>query len=686
MKRYNFLIILLIQFVHQVQGQSFLPQPLDKTINSSYDEINPVISPDGKTLYFVRVNHPENTFGSENSEDIWYSELQSDGTWAEAKRISSLNIGRYNAILSVSADGNTALLNGVYNKKGNIWKKRGLSISTKTGEQWSTPEKLKVKKLSKRNRGLKSNGTMSADGQYLILSFSRVYNSRKTNLFLCKRKENGKWGRPKPIRALNSPRSEITPFLLADNKTLYFAGDYYVRGQFDLYKATRSGNNWKEWSEPVKLSDTINSPGWEAYLKTNTRGSVAHFSSTNKTIGDADIFKVKLFEENPFVVVSGRIVHAKSHRPLIGKTIAISANHTTPDSVYVNPDSATYKVTLPLKKVYELAAEVNHYKPVPATVDVSAVREFTKMKLDLLVNPLPYVLVKGNMLVRNTGASLPMGSSPKIYVNGQPFDSVSISMSDGTYTMKLPHGLSYTLQLSARNYDSQPKTLNLTEIDEYQEIPFDLVVDEEKMALVSGKIIDKKTGRVIAATLPVNIKVEGLSSVIAKVDPQLGTYEVKLPLGSSHTISANASDYYPLYEIVDLTHEKTNVKIYKDLVIAPIEVGQSIKLNNVFFESGKAALKKESFPELDRVAEFMSKNPDLKIEIGGHTDNVGKVATNKKLSESRAKAVAAYIISKGIPKANIVSKGYGSAKPVDSNKTAKGKAQNRRVEFTILDK
>src|SRR5690606_16873703 len=119
-----------------------------------------------------------------------------------------------------------------------------------------------------------------------------------------------------PIRTFNRlGRSEDTPFLVADNKTLYFSSDRESKGQYDIYRAVRTGEGWKHWTDPIKLSDTINSEGWDAYLKTNESGSWAYFSSVNKTNGKADIFKVKLFEENPFIVLSGRIVNAKNNRP-----------------------------------------------------------------------------------------------------------------------------------------------------------------------------------------------------------------------------------------------------------------------------------------------------------------------------------------------------------------------------------
>ena len=135
-----------------------------------------------------------------------------------------------------------------------------------------------------------------------------------------------------------------------------------------------------------------------------------------------------------------------------------------------------------------------------------------------------------------------------------------------------------------------------------------------------------------------------------------------------------------------MSQDKSSIKVFKDLTIVPIEVGQSIRINNIFFETGKAALKHESFSELDRVAKFLRDNPEIKIEIGGHTDNVGKEASNLRLSQARADAVASYIISRGAAATNVISKGYGLTKPIASNATVIGKAQNRRVEFTILDK
>jgi outer membrane protein OmpA-like peptidoglycan-associated protein len=680
------LSLLLIIVSQHTYGQSFVPQNLGPAINSSYDDINPVISPDGRILFFTRVNHPENTYGERDSEDIWVSYLGVDNKWSTAERLSELNIGRYNAVLSISADGQTLLLNGIFNKKGNIWKKRGLSISTKSGNTWSTPEKLKINKLSKKNRGMKSSASMSTDGQFIVLSFTKWYNGEHSNLFISQKKDNGKWKKPKKLKSLQSPRNEDSPFLSADNKTIYFSSNIESKKDYNIYKASRTGAGWKRWTYPVKLSDTINSPLWESYFKTNTKGSVAYFSSTNKsTGGKADIFNVKLFEENPFVIVSGSVINSKTSKLLRDKLFTILINGQPVDSVSINTDSSTYRVKLPLGASYTLAASVKNYTSQILAVDVSTVKEFTKMKIDLQVDPQSYVVVSGKIFVKGTDTPVPASANPTVLIDGQPANLLSKDNATGDYSIKISHGKTYNISVQANGYTTLPGKLDLSAIDEYQEIKKDLFVDEHKMALVMGKIIDKKSGKVVTYTPALKILVEGISTASSFIDPA-SEYELKLPLGYSYTISASAPNYYPVYEMINVSNESGNVKIFKDLYIVPIEVGQSIRLNNIFFETGKSILKKESFPELDRVIEFLATSPDIKIEIAGHTDNVGNAASNLKLSMARAKSVAAYIINKGIDKERITANGYGLSKPVASNKTAAGKAQNRRVEFTILDK
>ncbi len=104
----------------------------------------------------------------------------------------------------------------------------------------------------------------------------------------------------------------------------------------------------------------------------------------------------------------------------------------------------------------------------------------------------------------------------------------------------------------------------------------------------------------------------------------------------------------------------------------------------MFFETNSFDLKKESYVELNKLVSILKNNPNSKVEIGGHTDNRGAKALNDKLSSNRAKAVRDYLVTKGIKGNRLTSKGYGSSKPIGSNDTEEGRAQNRRTEFKVL--
>lgn len=117
-----------------------------------------------------------------------------------------------------------------------------------------------------------------------------------------------------------------------------------------------------------------------------------------------------------------------------------------------------------------------------------------------------------------------------------------------------------------------------------------------------------------------------------------------------------------------------------------LQIGASITLQNVFFQSGKYALYESSLVELDRVVDLLTSNPAMRIELAGHTDNVGSSEANQLLSEQRAKAVYDYLVSRGIPADRLEYKGYGETRPIADNDTQEGRAQNRRTVFTILSK
>ena len=167
----------------------------------------------------------------------------------------------------------------------------------------------------------------------------------------------------------------------------------------------------------------------------------------------------------------------------------------------------------------------------------------------------------------------------------------------------------------------------------------------------------------------------------------LGKFSFRLPVGDSYEIFILGFKDSTLNEnVLTIPLPKGNA-YYKD----PFKVNimhlpaKSFVLDDCNFETGKATLQPESYTVLDELVAYLVRKDDEKIEIGGHTDNVGKAPKNKILSEARANTVRAYLLTKGIDPARVTAKGYGMTVPIASNKTAAGRAQNRRTEVKILE-
>ena len=215
---------------------------------------------------------------------------------------------------------------------------------------------------------------------------------------------------------------------------------------------------------------------------------------------------------------------------------------------------------------------------------------------------------------------------------------------------------------------------------------FDLREDVRplKTLWVKGKVFDKKT----SAGLPSAVELIDLNTkqVISKVQTdEKGNYMITLPVGKDYAFNVNRKGYLFYSDNFSLT-TKSPDSTEKNIPLQPIEVNASVVLKNIFFDINKFELKTTSQVELDKVVQLLSDNPTVKIQIAGHTDNVGTAADNLKLSENRAKAVTAYLANKGVDLKRLTFKGYGASQPIADNKTEEGRAMNRRTELKVVGK
>lgn len=210
------------------------------------------------------------------------------------------------------------------------------------------------------------------------------------------------------------------------------------------------------------------------------------------------------------------------------------------------------------------------------------------------------------------------------------------------------------------------------------------IKEKKARILLAGRVLDAKTGNIIPEA---NIRILQDAQVVEVVSSEAedASFEMELPGPGKFLLEISAQGYLAGLDSFGVEKPKTDMSLYRTIHLKPLELGLSVRLNNIFFDFDKTNLRPESFPELDKVVELMEQNPGLIIEIGGHTDDQGSDLYNEQLSQGRAEAVREYLTGKWIDHSRVTAKGYGESKPEVENDSEENRQINRRVEFTILE-
>lgn len=741
--RFVFLSILgLVLLLNPVRSysQAFEPTNAGDGVNTEYAEVNPLLSLTGDTLFFHRIDSPENRYGAEGSQDIYMSVKDEEGNWGPAERLpNEINITRYNSLLSV-LPGGRYLISGVFDGFGRRWVRRGFSIVRHQDSLgWSKPEKLHVPWYYTRSRSVQTAASMTPDGQYLFMSFGRREGKVAQQLYvaMAKNDEGTRFTKPKKLEGpMERLVSAEAPFYHAGEDRLYFSGTTSKKsGNSDMYYVEllkdRTGNGlvkpvedveatasvdaassgetsaegeapavgekkkkkreklpMPQWTDSLyRLSDTVNTDSWEGYWRPSGDGSYAMFcSDRGGGNGQSDIYHVMLVETRPWVSITGRILDKRTGNLIPrDKNPQVLVNGQPCDSIVLADDRSTFVAQLPLDSLYLFTAVVPYFNSDTFKIDVRGERFHQEMNVDITVETLPYLQVTGRMLDNLSLTPIKPNYQAKVLVDGQVVDSMKIDLEKGTYTVNLPYGKRYKLLLQARTHESREEVLDLTGYNEYGVVTRDLFARplNANMVTLTGHIINTKTGSPLEPGHVVKMRVNRVESPNFEYKEKGSTYKLLLPAGYDYDLVPSIKNFYNKLEVVDLRKAMARTTVKRDFFVTPLEVGQSVDIENIYFETGKATLKPASFRSLNALVDFFKEYPDVVVEIGGHTDNTGAAALNRRLSKSRAQAVADYMIEQGIPTNRFTVFGYGPDKPKATNKTKKGRAQNRRVDFTI---
>ncbi len=360
---------------------------LGSAINSQYDEIAPVISPDGKTLYFCRDSHPKN-MGKKHLQDIWVSYLQSDGTWSEAKNIGKpLNTDDENFVNSVSPDGNVLLLGNTYKKKGD-----GFSLSFRHGDKWSNPEKIPIKNYY--NNSKFASAYLSNNEKVLLMGLERNDSKGDVDLYVSFLGDDDIWTEPMNLGpTINTTKYDDAPFLAADGLTMFFASKGHGGlGGSDIFMSRRLDKSWKKWTKPENIGKPFNTDGDDISFFIPADGEYGYFSSTEGSMGKQDIFRATLpdkFKPKPVIMIDGKVINAKTKEP-IDATVHYE---TLPDGEEVgvartNPETGEYKIVLPTGYKYGYRAEAKGFISINKNIDATKSKAYSEVQQDLQLVPI----------------------------------------------------------------------------------------------------------------------------------------------------------------------------------------------------------------------------------------------------------------------------------------------------------
>lgn len=378
---------------------NMIARKLDTTVNSVYKEMGPLVSPDGKTMYFSRRGDPRNTDGVEDEEDIWISDWdESKKKWGTAQNMGApLNNEDPNFINSISPDGNTVLLGNSYMKDGSM--EDGVSVSTKIGTGWSFPKRLIIE--DDKNVSDLTNYFQSNSEKILLISNDRkgdTYGTR--DIYVSFLKDDTTWTKPLNLgKTINTAGTEAAPFLAADDKTLYFTSDgLNGYGGSDIFMSRRLDSTWQKWSKPENLGPIVNTAHDESYLTLTASANKVYFTSQIKNSKDVDMYTLTLpkdLKPLPVLLMTGKVINSKTNEIVPNAKILFENLYSGVEIGIAssNPTTGVYQMILPSGTQYGYLAHKKGFISVHANIDLRTMTEYKELYQDLYLTPIEVGLV-----------------------------------------------------------------------------------------------------------------------------------------------------------------------------------------------------------------------------------------------------------------------------------------------------
>ncbi len=526
---------------------------------------------------------------------------------------------------------------------------------------WSSAKSIGI---NINSNGNEANIGLSPSGDQLF-----VYRDINGGDIYMSKLEGDTWGMLVPLSPnVNTPAWETHATISADGSALYFVSNRKEGGLGgrDIWRCVKLPNG--TWGVPYNLGPTINTPGDEDAPFLHPDGVTLFFSSTgHKNMGGFDVFKSTKNED-------GKWSEPENLRAPIN----------TPD------DDIFYVQSADGKRGYISSNRKGNF----GETDIYRVDYET-------ANAVALTLLKGTLTFNGTNKS---PAHTRILVTdsetGEVIQEIRPNEATGKYVMILTPGVkgkTYNMNFEADGYQPLSTTVVVPPHSAYQVIEKEYIlqmINLESKTLgtmaVKGVVRNKEGKAIPGAAIIIKDNITGnlIETFYTTIDS--GSYYFVLNRGQNYNVSYEAKGY--LFQSANINAPKVAEysTLVKDIVLDKVEIGSKIVLNNIFFDSNKSILRKESSIEIDKLVKLMKEYPELTIEVSGHTDSKGNADVNLKLSQARSQSVVNAVVKKGIDIKSLVAKGYGKTMPIAPNALPNGKPDlkgmqlNRRVELKIV--
>lgn len=609
--------------------KDYIIKNLGDKVNSPYSEHSPVISGDGKTLYFTsRRKDEENEkeeFDGEPFEDIFQSKKLDDGTWSNPESIH-LNSTGHDASVQVF-DNDTKMLLYKFHKGGDIY------YTELQNGKWGEAKPF----ANLNTKKYESSAFITADGKTLYFATNRWKKGDDLDIYYVTKDENGNWSKVKELKGnINTDFDDDAPYLTPDGKTMYFSSRGHKNmGGFDVFKSTLDENG--NWSTPENLGHPINTPDDDIYyylLPNGTKGYIASYRSGG--LGEKDIYEVApIFG----CIVKGLVTEDVTNKPVNGIKLFFSSTlkTTRPSSATdISKDGGNYEVKVKSYNTYRIAVVKGNDTIKTETLEIPYKEKENEIIVKNIV--IPYTAPDTAVVAVKTTKNL---------THRYVFRNVYFDQSKSTLNDEARHELDIAAEILRKNPSAE--------------------------VIITG-CAEKFENKNIA-----DQRAKNATDYLVSKGIQPSKIKINKPLVSS-TKGNNK-------------HVKIDVKLNDKLVmnfdpslIPNAQIGSSFILRNVYFQTARYELSSQGKIELDTLYNIMMDYPNLKIELSGHTDDVGSDEANLKLSEQRAKAAMDYLVKKGIQPSRLSYKGYGESNPYVPNDSPFNRQLNRRTEAKIINR